>query len=258
MLKYIKFNLILPFGECMERKSTSGARRFINAYNQIDQALRAQCDLKPSMSYTETIHRAARSNSIVKKYEDVLVDYGRLRNAIVHSSNDDHSIAEPYPEVVEEYERIAKLISTPPLVVDTIMVKDIRCTDGLVKLRDVLSFMYKSGFSNLPVYKDGMIIGIANAGKIARVIGKKIYEKEDIDAYLDTKIEDVVKEYAQDGFYTVVKHDVTLDTVVNLFDENRKLLLVVITKEGSLLEPPLGIITTGDLLEINKVLDNYK
>ncbi len=238
--------------------STSNAMRFINAYNQIDAALRAQCDFKASMSYTESVHKAARVNSIVKKYEDQLVDYGRLRNAIVHSSNDEYVIAEPYPEVVEEYEKLAKLICTPPTAMDTVVVKDVRCTDANVTLKDVLSFMYKTGFSNLPVYKEGMIIGVANAGKIARVIGQKIYEKVDINKYMNERIEDVVKEYSQDGFYTIAKHDIGIDQVLNLFNENRKLLLVIITKNGSLLEAPLGIITSSDMLEVNKVLDNYK
>ena len=65
----------------------SRARRFINCYNQIDQALRVQGDMSKSISYTEAIRKASRTNGIVKKYEDALVDYGRLRNAIVHSAD---------------------------------------------------------------------------------------------------------------------------------------------------------------------------
>ena len=235
----------------------SNALRFINAYNQIESSLRAQYDLKASMSYTETIHRAARVNSIVKKYEDTLVDYGRLRNAIVHSSSEDFVIAEPYPDVVDEYEKLAKLICTPPLALDTLVVKDVRCTDSNVTLKNVLSFIYKTGYSNIPVYKEGMIIGVANAGKIAQTIGKKVYEKVDLNEYMNCPIEQVVHEYSQDGFYTVVDQTVTLNKVLDLFNENRKLLLIIITKDGSLLEMPIGIITSADLIELNKVLDNY-
>ena len=237
--------------------SDSNALRFINAYNQIESALRNQLDLKASMSYTETIHRAARSNSIVKKYEDVLVDYGRLRNAIVHSSSEDFVIAEPYPDVVDEYEKLAKLICTPPLAMDTLVVKDVRCTDAHVTLRDVLSYIYKTGYSNLPVYKEGMIIGVANASKLAQTIGKKVYEKVDLEKYMKEPIENVVKEYSQEGFYTIVDKNVTLNKVLDLFNENRKLAIIIITQGGSLLEMPLGIITSSDLLDLNKVLDNY-
>ena len=238
-------------------ENTSNALRFVNAYNQIESALRNQNDLKASMSYTEAVHRAARTNSIVKKYEDTLVDYGRLRNAIVHSSNEDYVIAEPYPEVVDEYEKLAKLICTPPLALDTLVVKEVRCTDAHVSLKDVLSYIYKTGYSNLPVYKDGMIVGVANAGKIAQVIGQKVYEKADLNKFMNEPIEQVIKEYAQEGFYTVVDQSVTLNKILDLFNENRKLAIIIITKGGSLLEMPLGIVTNGDLIELNKVLDNF-
>ena len=84
---------------------TGNSRRFIKAYNQIDSALRIQGDMKRSISYTEAIRKAARTNSLVAKYEDQLIDFGRLRNAIVHNSNPDLVIAEPHDDVVEEYER---------------------------------------------------------------------------------------------------------------------------------------------------------
>ena len=48
----------------------SRARRFINCYNMIDQALRMQGDMSKSISYTEAIRKAARTNGIVKKYNN--------------------------------------------------------------------------------------------------------------------------------------------------------------------------------------------
>ena len=49
---------------------SDNARRFISAYNQIDQSLRNQYDLSKSISYTEAIRKCARMNAFVKKYED--------------------------------------------------------------------------------------------------------------------------------------------------------------------------------------------
>ena len=94
-------------------ENSSNAKRFINCYNLIDSALRMQGDMKRSISYTEAVRRAARTNTIVSKYEDKLIDYGRLRNAIVHSNNDEFIIAEPHTSVVEDYEKITSLIITP-------------------------------------------------------------------------------------------------------------------------------------------------
>lgn len=236
----------------------SNAKRFISSYNQIDMALRTQGDMKRSISYTEAVRRAARTNPIVQKYEDVLVDYGRLRNAIVHSNNDNYVIAEPNIEAVEMYEKIATLICTPPLAIETVAKKVLGGLEFNTTLKDTIEYSYKSGFSSVPVYKKGMLIGVANGQKILDVIGKKIYEKHDLNDYIEnTKIEDVLKEFKTDNFYTVVNDKITLDKVMSLFSENRKLLLVLINKTGSLLEKPIGIVTISDLANMNKILDNY-
>lgn len=236
----------------------TNSRRFINTYNQIDSALRIQGDMKRSISYTEAVRKAARVNSIVAKYEDQLIDYGRLRNAIVHNSNPDMAIAEPHEEVVEEYEHIAKLICTPPLAIKTVCKKVVSTIEYNVPLIDIIEYGYKSGFSNIPIFKNGMLIGVANGQKILDVLGKKIYEKRDIMEYMkNTTIEEVLREFSNENYYTIASENITLDKVLNLFTENRKLLVVLITKSGTLLEPPVGIITISDIMDINKILDNY-
>lgn len=239
-------------------KNTTNAKRFINCYNLIDSALRIQGDMKRSISYSEAVRRAARSNPIVSKYEDKLIDYGRLRNAIVHSSNDDFVIAEPHDKVVEDYEKITSLITTPPLAVNTVAKNIVSLVEYDVKLKDVIEFDYTSGFSNIPIFKKGMLIGVANGQKILEVLGKKIFQKQDIAEYIEnTTIEEVLKEFSNENYYAIANDRVTLDKVLNMFTENRKLLLVLITKNGTLLEVPLGIITISDIMDINRVLDNF-
>lgn len=237
---------------------TDNAKRFISCYNQIDQSLRAQYDLSKSSSYTEVIRRASRMNAFVKKYEDQLIDYGRLRNAIVHSFNESMVIAEPHTDVVEEYERLAKAICTPPLAVDTVCNKDIHTITYDVPLNVVIQNIYKTGISNWPVYKDGMLIGVANSRKLIKEIGKKIYEKKDVNKYLEnTKIEDAISNFGEDNYYTIANQNVTLDKILQLFSENRKLSLIVITETGSLLEQPIGVVAIADIMDVNKILDNF-
>lgn len=236
----------------------TNAVRFINAYNLIDMALRHQGDMRRSLSYTEAVRRASRENPIVAKYEDKLIDYGRLRNAIVHNTNGETIIAEPHDNVVKDYEHIASLITTPPLAINTVAKKVVSTIEYNVKLKEVIEYDYTSGFSNIPIFKNGMLIGVANSSKILEVLGKKIHEKVNISEYIEnTSIEEVLEEFTADNYYTIVSQKVTLDKVLSLFDENRKLLLVLITKNGTLLESPVGIITISDIVDINKTLDNY-
>ena len=85
-------------------KKESNAKRFINAYNQIDYALRVQHNFKRSMGFSDMIRRAGAINHIVRKYEDDLITFGRLRNAIIHGSNDELLIAEPHEDIVLKIE----------------------------------------------------------------------------------------------------------------------------------------------------------
>lgn len=236
----------------------SNSVRFITCYNNIDQSLKMQGKLKKSVSYTEAVRRMAKVNSLVRKYEEDLIDYGRLRNAIVHSSDPGRVIAEPHSDVVEKYEGIARVICSPPLAIKTIANQVIGRVECTTKLKDVIEYSYKTGFSNLPIFKDKMLVGVANGQKILDVIGKKLYQKQDISEYIEnTEIQDVIKEFNNETYYAIASEKVTLEEILNMFTENRKLLVVLLTKTGNLFENPIGIITTADVMEINRVLDQY-
>jgi hypothetical protein len=104
-----------------------------------------------------------------------------------------------------------------------------------------------------------MLIGVANSRKLIKEIGKKIYEKKDLDDYVNnTFIEDAINEFGQDPYYTIANKEVTLDKILNYFSENSKLSLIIITESGSLLEQPIGIIASGDIMDVSKNLDSYK
>lgn len=238
--------------------SSENARRFINAYNKIESALRAQNGFGTSVTYSEAIRRASKNNSIVRKYEDDLISYGMLRNAIVHNSNDQYVIAEPYDVVVDDYEKIANLICTPPLAINTSCVKQVKCVDAKITLKEAMIYMSKTGYSSFPVYSDGMLIGVANAGKITKAIGRRLDDGENIVTLLNSHVGEIVKHVGEETFYTIVDKNVTIDKIMNLFAENRKLTVVLITPHGSLVEVPIGIIVVSDILEINRVLDDYK
>ena len=241
-----------------ETDEKSFAERFINAYNTIDHELRIQHDFRRSMSYSDMIRRAVVQNYVVRKYEDELIDYGRLRNAIIHKSNEDYIIAEPHEDVVLQFEKIAKIISAPPKVWNTICKKDVVTVQFDVPLKKVIEIIYTSSFSNLPVYKNGGLIGVANGQKILNVLGEQVSKNADINEYISkTKIENVVNQFTNGRYYEVMPMDVTVERALNLFYENRKLLIIILTKTGSMEEVPLGILTTGDIMDMNSLLEKF-
>lgn len=236
----------------------SNAKRFIASYNAIDNALRAQHNLKRSMTFTDVIRRTVISNSIVRKYEDDLIDYSRLRNAIVHGGDEDKPIAEPNIEVVEKLENIERLITTPPKVLDTVCRKDVLIIPPTFSIKDTISVIAKSGYSNIPVYDNEELVGIANGQKIINVLGNAILKNLDIDEFISqTSIVEILKSISFENYYALAPKDITLERVLTMFNENRKLLVILITDKGTNSEPPLGVVTVSDVMDINNIMDNY-
>ena len=239
-------------------KDFPNSKRFIDAFNQIDYSLRVQHNFKRSMGFSDMIRRAVSINHIVRKYEEVLIDYSRLRNAIVHGSTGEEAIAEPHDDIVAKIEHLAKIISTPPKALDVLSEKTVMTVSYDLCVKEVIKTISTTKFSNLPVYKDGSLIGVANGQKILDVLGKQLVLGIDANDFLEkTQIEDVVKQSVDAVYYIVLDCNVTVDQVLAEFLANRKLLAIIVTKTGTMNEPPLGIITSTDYMELNKILERY-
>lgn len=241
----------------MEQDKTN-ATRFIDAYNKIDYALRVQNNFKRSMSFSDMIRRAVVVNHIVRKYEDDLIDFGRLRNAIIHKSNDKFIIAEPHIDVVEKIEKIARLVATPPKVIETNCVHDVFTVAYDVKVMNVIEIMAQTSYSNIPVFKDGVLIGVANGQKIINQFGLFVAQGGSSSDFLENKtIGEIVETETEQQYYHVASVDISIEEIMNMFFTNRKLLCVILTKYGKMGETPIGIITTRDYMELNKIIENY-
>lgn len=242
----------------MSKSSRTNSERFISAYNSIDHSLRAIYGFKRSISFADLVRKAVTLNSVVRKYEDELIDYGRLRNSIVHKTNPNYVIAEPHDEVVEEFEKIAKLIATPPTAFDRICRKEVVTCQSELPLKDVIVIMEQTGYNNIPVYQGKNLIGVAVGQKILSSMADCIRRGEDVDVYLqNTKIAQVVTTAEDTSYFRVANKDLTIERALNYFYLNRKLALIILTENGTFMEEPIGIMTTADILDMNAVLENY-
>ncbi len=234
------------------------AKRFIDAYNKIDHSLRVQNNFKRSLSFSDVVRRSVLLNSVVRKYEDELVDYGRLRNAIIHKGSMADIMAEPHEDVVNQMEIIASLVSTPPRVLDTVCQKDVMVLNPKTTIKESMKKFFDSGYNNIPVYDDNILIGVANAKKFVDYISRAITENKNIEEYISaTPISDILQEHDLDTYYTVTPSKLTLEEALNKFYMNRKLLVIIVTENGKVDERPLGILTVSDIMDINNILENY-
>ena len=229
--------------------------RFINAYNKIDNQLRNLYGYRDMVTFSDMIRKTAAVNYVVRKYEEDLIDYARLRNAIVHKSKDDEIFAEPHKAVADKMQHIARLLSTPPGAFKFVK-SSVMTFPYDTRLKEIVASMGKHGYSNIPIMKDGVILGVISNKQIIEELGKSLLNKRTADSFIyNTYAGDILAKDAK--HYTIVKKTATIEQVLSLFRDNQKLRAVLFTETGTNISPPLGILTSGDLLELNAELDNY-
>ncbi len=237
-------------------KSKSNADRFITAYNRLDKGIRDIYNFKPALSFSDVVRKAASINLVIKKHEDDLIDYGRLRNAIVHRSND-KVIAEPHDDVVEDIESIVRTITTPPLAMQSVVNRSVFIAQGEVKLGSVLAEMFRTGYSNIPVYLESTLVGVLNRKMIIDKLGEAVSKNEDVNKLMGMRVVDCLSVLDENNHYEVVSDNVTIDNLLYMFQQNRKLTTVIITPSGAYTEKPVGIVVTADIIDMQTILDNY-
>ncbi len=235
----------------------SNAARFLSAFNNIDYALKTRYNFNRSMGFSEAVRKAVAFNYTVRKYEDDLIGYGRLRNAIVHDNND-FIIAEPHDDVVEKIEKIEKLLTTPPRALEVVARRDVLAVQSSMSMREVICTIASSGYSNLPVFKGNEIIGVANGQKIIDAFGKHLLSGGKAESFLDSvKIEDMLSKIEHSDYYAFANKDITVEQALDMFHKNSKMLAILVTQNGGAREKPLGIMTAADVMKMNKILENY-
>jgi len=232
------------------------ASRFVNAYNLLDHSLRTQYNFKTNISFSDLIRRTASLNQVVRLYEDDLIDLARLRNAIIHSKSE-QVIAEPHENVVTLMEKVARIISTPPLVIDAIKRGAVDTISAESSLRDYIIMSSTVGHSNIPVYKRNMLIGVLQRHSFLETLGHVMSSGRGVDDFLNTTtVEQYLREYPKTTHFTIVSARVTIEEVMELFS-NRKLSSIIITDNGTSGGKLMGIVTQADIIDLMNILEGY-
>ena len=212
----------------------SNALKFIAAYNEIDARMRALYHGKGTLGFSDLVRRLAPAQSTVGKYEEELVAFARLRNAIVHNTTTDRVIAEPTDEATALICRIAKLLSAPPKLMDLKKKAPVVGIESHESIENAAKLIARTGYSNLPVYRDGRFVGIVNNRSIVRGLGAALARGESADTFLQQKAEILLTE-SDAAYYKVLKADDSVEDAIDAFSSNRRLLaVIVVNSKGEL------------------------
>ncbi len=192
-------------------KDMSNALEFIAAYNAIDARMRALYKGKGTLGFSDLVRRLAPTQSVLGKYEDELVAFARLRNAIVHNTTTDRVIAEPTDEATALICRIANLITAPPKLKELKKKAPVVGIESHESIAKAAKLIAKTGYSNLPVYQNGRFIGIVNA-----------FLKQNTKSLLSEN---------DSLYYKVLRSEDTVEDAIDAFTDNRRLLAVIV-KDG--------------------------
>ena len=232
----------------------SNAVEFISAYNTIDSRLRAIYRGKGNLQFSDLVRRCAEFNKTVRRYEDDLLLCARLRNVIVHESKKDRIIAEPCDDLTRLICHVAELLSSPPKL-SALKDKNVTGIDADATLADALVRFAQTNYSNLPVYREGRMLGILNNRRVVRVVGQALERGEDIDEFLKTLCVDVLHEEDMFRFYKVLGKENTVQEAIDAFEENRKLLAVLVTASGYVGDKIVNLLTSADIPLLIRMLE---
>lgn len=236
----------------------ANAAKFLKSYNKIESQLKMLYSMKPTQNFTDLVKRCTDLNITVRRYEKELVDYGKLRNAIVHrAAGGDLFIANPSDDVVENIEYIEKQLCNPPTVTEAFKVKKTSIVYADKPLLTAVQTFCESEKKTVVVYDHGTMKGVLNSYYVFRLIAERAAAGEDVTAYLrETKCGDVLSEELLDK-YCLVDKTATVFDVFSAFEHHKGIYAVIVTENGKIGEKVLLLLTPSDFPAINRYLETF-
>lgn len=236
----------------------ANAARFLKSYNRIENQLKILYNARPTQNFTDLVKRCTDRNLTVRRYENELVDYGKLRNAIVHHSGESGEmfIANPCDEVVETIEYIERQLCNPPLVTDVFKVKKVATVFSDKPLLTAVEKFAESHQKTILVYDHGKMAGLINCYCLYQAIADCVKCGGNASEYLkNTLCGDVIDEKQLEK-YLILDKSATVFDVFEAFEKNKALFAVIITENGVVGEKAILLITPSDFPIINRYLES--
>ncbi len=239
---------------------TLNATRFLQSYNKIEAQLKFLYNAKATANFTDLVKRCSDLDITVRRYESELIDYGKLRNAIVHRTaglEEETVIAVPCDEVVATISFIESMLCRPPRLIDAIKVKKIASVFADKPVLTAVEAFRENWQKTLIVYDHGKMAGVINSYGLYAEIEQRVKAGEDLtEFFLNTPCCEVMRRSEMER-YRIMSQDATVFQVFVAFEEKKNLLAVIITENGIFGEKALNIVTPSDFPRINRFLESY-
>ena len=225
----------------------SNGQRFEEAYNRIDTLLRRKLHKDRREPFAQVVSAAASADATVRNYRFDLLEYGDLRNAIVHERG--HAaflIADPRVDVVRRIEEISERLSRPKTLKSIRRHAPIHFFAVADPLPKVLAYMRKYDFSQVIAQNAGKFVILSVEG-IAHWLEQK--STEDIISLVETRLGDVLDFEPKFTCIYLSARD-SIDEARERFtnDVGKRVASALVTENGRSTEKPINIVTPWDFV----------
>ncbi|WP_028784069.1 CBS domain-containing protein [Thalassobacillus devorans] len=239
------------------RQELELAERFEIAFNQIHQQLKMINGYPKNDNFMELLQRSKIKHSVIRHHFDNLKQYAKLRNALVHEKiRDDYYIAYPHREVVEEIEKIKQTLDQPPKAID-VATRPVLFFKSNSHLTKIVEAFNRFKVSQFPIYgEDQQFLGLLTNDGVVRWLSRNMHN--DCIQMGEVRASDILKLEKNHNVRFLSEKNSIFDLESSFersFEQNLKLKAVIITGDGSQHSKPLGIVTTWDLIKIDRYGD---
>ncbi len=117
--------------------------------------------------FSGSLSGLSKSERVLRSFLHILLEYAELRNAIVQTvTADTRPIAEPHDEVVQDIERIARMLNDPPRITSVFGYEKVATIDTSDSLEKALKIIAEKSYSQIPVYDGNEFKGILKTNAI--------------------------------------------------------------------------------------------
>lgn len=236
----------------------SATDRFLDAYASIERVLRRSVGDGTADSFASLVGRAAKHNSIVRRFQTDLRELGDLRNAIVHERSDGHPIAEPFRSTVDLIEKIARLVDDPPLALSIVGQMSVQTCSPTATVAEAAMQMRAGDFSQLPVVEERRTIGLLTAETITRWLASQLSADGGVILAEHTVEEVLPHTESPDGQWTIVPRTASVFEVLDLFEHSftagQELDAVLFTDRGTADQAILALAAVYDVPRLYRAI----
>jgi CBS domain-containing protein len=227
----------------------SNAEIFLASFNRINKYMIEKTERPSNMAFVSLVnHLKKRKDLRVALYANDLIQFAQLRNAIVHDQiGVDFFIAEPNDWAVNRIRKIEDDLLHPEKVIPRFK-KKITVIQDKMTVQDFLKIVAEKKYTQYPVVENKTFIGLITLQSLGLLLAEE--SQKGVLDFSRMTVKSLLERHLKIGKFQIVDKKTPVFQVIELFQFQPTLEVVVITKNGQADSEILGLIRPRDLFKI--------